>query len=447
MRTLLVNAMQKKFIGHCWNCWELNDHSALNCPIKVKSICDECAGSHHTNACGLIISKKSKGSKRPKKDNNAGKAKQNAIKSASMLVKNSEDEYSSMCIANILHQYEKYKEDISESESDEGGYINANILNNKDELSSEEEDWDRGTRGSYRMNNKNTDNKLISGLSLSVHKEKATINRKKGKNDIKREEAVRKLNDHKNELNELIIKYEKEKKRIMNNMDNERKNIINSMSRDMIYKAGKVRIERVMEHVIDKHKKECEIFNDKDLDSLIEMHQTAMTMEGADEVDIEERKANIENDVGSWICNIGNESYKNITKNILSYVGKNGQVRENGRIKEFNNIENSDRKNVKLSSFKSPVREKKWSIGLDDGNNSEEDHSDNHADDKHDHEGCGQRKLTSQFEQEYCSEATKNRKIREKIVNNMVVADSVSMKLTEEEEEEEEERINKKYYE
>ncbi len=448
MRTLLVNAMQKKFIGHCWNCWELNNHSALNCPVKVKSICDECSGSHHTNACGLIINKKSKVNKRPKKDNNAGRDKQRAIKNASMLMKNSEDEYSSMCIANILHQYEKYKEGISDSESDEGGYINANILNNKDESSSEEEDWDRGTRGNYKMNNKITANKLISGFSLSVNKGNGSVDRMKDKNVIKRDDAVRKLNNLKNELNELNNKYEEEKKRIMSNMDKERKNIINSMPRDMTYKAGKIRIERVMEHVIDNHKKECEEFNDKDLDSLIDMHRAVMTMEGAHELDIEERKSNIENNVGSWICNIGDESYKDITKNILSYVGKNEQVRESSRVKDTNNIESGDRKNMKLSSFKSPVRTKKWSIGLENSYNSEEDYNDNHEDDTaHDHKRCGQRKLVSLFEQEYCSESMKNRKTREKNVEDASKSSSVEEKLTEEEEEEENERINQQYYE
>jgi hypothetical protein len=139
-------------------------------------------------------------------------------------------------------------------------------LNNENEISSDEEDWDRGTRGSY-----NIGNKLISGLSLSVHKENEIMNRKKSKGCMKRDETVRKLNDYKNELKDLNTKYEAEKKRIMSNIERARKDLRESMPKDMTYMAGKLRIERVMEQVVGKHNKDCETFNDKDLDGLIEM--------------------------------------------------------------------------------------------------------------------------------------------------------------------------------
>jgi len=58
MKTMLINALMRKFKGHCCKCWKEDEHSALNCPVLEKSICDECSGLHHTNACGLIGKKR-----------------------------------------------------------------------------------------------------------------------------------------------------------------------------------------------------------------------------------------------------------------------------------------------------------------------------------------------------------------------------------------------------
>jgi hypothetical protein len=228
-----------------------------------------------------------------------GKIKQTAIKKASMLVRNEDDEYSNMCIEHILHQYEKLKDDLSDSASEDSEYINANTLNNNEESSSSEEDWDAGTRGNYKMKNNKVDEKLIRGFSLSVHNGNGSTGNKQSKSDIKKADTIKKLNDYKKELNDLEMTYEHERKRIINNMRIERENIRASMPSDMIYKAGKVRIERVIGQAVDKHNRECEMFNDKDVDGLIEMHQANMIMNNADDSDVERRKFNIECNVES----------------------------------------------------------------------------------------------------------------------------------------------------
>ncbi len=446
IRTSLVNALQKKFVGHCWNCWALNEHSALNCPVKVKSICDECSGSHHTNACGLIINKKYKGVRKYKNSGNMnGKIKQTAIKKASMLVRNEDDEYSNMCIANILHQYEKLKDDLSDSASEDSEYINANTLNNNEESSSSEEDWDAGTRGNYKMKNNKVDEKLIRGFSLSVHNGNGSTGNKQSKSDIKKADAIKKLNDYKKELNDLEMTYENERKRIINSMRIERENIRASMPSDMIYKAGKVRIERVIGQAVDKHNRVCEMFNDKDVDGLIEMHQANMIMNNADDSDVERRKFNIECNVESWICNIDNNSKSDITKNIMSFVGKIEHVSDKYKKKNLDRMMNDQRRIMKLSSFKSPIREKIWSKGLDQEiERNKNDIGETMEEEEHDHNECTQSRLVNQFDQEYCSEVTKDKQ-QERNHNRGKPLHSEDILI--ETEEEEEERISKQYYE
>ena len=71
---------------------------------------------------------------------------------------------------------------------------------------------------------------------------------------------------------------------------------------DMKLKASKIRVTKVINHVVKKHVMECEAYNDRELVSLINDHHAVMIAEGATEEELEIRKKNIESDVGAWIC-------------------------------------------------------------------------------------------------------------------------------------------------
>jgi len=366
MRTLLINALQRKFMGNCFNCWALNKHSAINCPILEKSICDDCSGQHHTNACGPISQlnkKKSTTYKKYKKDG-SGKTTggyPKSIKLANAMIKSKNDEGIQMCIANLL-----YNEDLqysSDSNDDDQKQINVKMSKsfkyqcNND---SDEDESEDNTRGNYNGKDMNTTKYIGSNvLQLSG----LIVNGNNKSNSLLKSESLDRINKYNCDLKTLDDDYVKNRINILNQIEDEKLHIRSLIPWEIKRNMTKLIMENVISTKVSNYHVICNSYNDRELSELIEMHEVNMTVNGDIEYMVENRINNITNDTGAWICNIDGDLTNDILNEILSYeIDPSKLVKRKNVIKEFSDINTKDRLKLKLSNFKSPVREKKWKV-------------------------------------------------------------------------------------
>jgi len=416
LKNLLVNALLRKFQGHCWNCWEKDDYCAINCPIKVKSICDDCAGSHHTNACGLIGKKKTGEKKNLYNKSNSKQKYKYAHKTANKLVKNEDDDQFKMYIANITHMLDN--DDYSDLSDEEQKVIHSGHVstNNRRRNDSDDEEWETESGKYYIGDDMNVKRDVKNITSMTVNLVGLKDNVKKDSSTM-RNESMTKIKSYEKEMEMLTKEYNQKMQLLSEKIELEKINIKKSIPWKLTNNYKIILVSRVIKGHVNSFIKELSSYNNYSVLDLISCHEEYLKNVNADEDAIYYRSGNIMESPGSWRCTVDDDLYDNLIKKILSYMETDPT--DNKKMNRKNDvmrrmIEQEKLLKTNLSEFKSPVRESKWKLqdeakDLEDARmiNNDIEIIQRDAQLKNNTVTFDKRKICDEFDNEHCNDCAK----------------------------------------